>query len=425
MRWEEYRETLRIAFGMIRSVVPRPRQVADRLPGFDLLRASLVFVMVGFHSGIGYMAAPVPGLPWLLRDQATSRAFDWYFWSMRPITMSLLFLVAGFFSAEVKAAAGTSVFLSRRCKRLLVPLVAGGLFVLPATVYIWAYGWFLSGRCTWREILALTFQPEIQQQLWGPAHLWFLEDLFLITLAFCGLDRLWSTLRGGRREGPAPWRPAAGWEWAALMMGTILTVIWRPELITTHLNSFIPDPARVIHYGLFFTAGVWLWGDRVSLGRLSRRATIYLACAVPFVIAIVLLNEGRTSLMVSNPDRLALGLASAAGTWLFAIGSVGLALRYRRQPNRALSYLMDADYWTYIVHIPILGLAQMALMDAPLPAVVKFLLVLTMVLAVSLSSYHAFVRFTFLGVWLHGSRPSPPLAMGSLAARAEQATNPL
>ena len=60
-------------------------------------------------------------------------------------------------------------------------------------------GWLLAGRCTLRQIRKLRFlDPQIRSEFFGPGHLWFLEYLLVMLLAY-GLVRWWS---GGRASHP-------------------------------------------------------------------------------------------------------------------------------------------------------------------------------------------------------------------------------
>ena len=56
------------------------------------------------------------------------------------------------------------------------------------------------------------------------------------------------------------------------------------------------------------------------------------------------------------------------------------------------------------MHLPVVGLMQVNLFSVQAPTAVKFLLVLTLTLALGLASYQAMVRHTIIGIWLHGRR---------------------
>jgi hypothetical protein len=71
----------------------------------------------------------------------------------------------------------------------------------------------------------------------------------------------------------------------------------------------------------------------------------------------------------------------------------------------------------YIAHLPLVISAQALVCDWPLPAVVKFLLIVVVVTGLLLISYQLLVRHTWLGLLLNGPRkqfvvPGPVPAAG-------------
>ena len=94
---------------------------------------------------------------------------------------------------------------------------------------------------------------------------------------------------------------------------------------------------------------------------------------------------------------------SRPGFLTFGLLGVALGPAFAR-PRPAVRYLADSSYWIYLVHLPVVGLAQVALLGVPIPATVKFAAVLATTIALGVASYRAFVRHTILGEWLHGRR---------------------
>ena len=77
------------------------------------------------------------------------------------------------------------------------------MIILPVTFYVWSPGWLISGRCTPKDVLRVRFAPDIQVEVFGPAHLWFLEYLFLMSLTDWLFARRGRAMR--RRAGGASW----------------------------------------------------------------------------------------------------------------------------------------------------------------------------------------------------------------------------
>ena len=83
---------------------------------------------------------------------------------------------------------------------------------------------------------------------------------------------------------------------------------------------------------------------------------------------------------------------------------LGLALRYLTRESPARRYLADASYWIYLAHLPVVMAASVVASRVDGPWWLEFPVCLVGSLAVLLGTYHLFVRYSALGVMLHGKR---------------------
>ena len=95
---------------------------------------------------------------------------------------------------------------------------------------------------------------------------------------------------------------------------------------------------------------------------------------------------------------------AAPAMWFLVFGFLGVFLRYLDKPSARWRYLLDASYWMYIVHPPVVMVLPALLADVPLPTMVKFILVVGVATALILLVYHYAVRPTFIGAQLNGKR---------------------
>jgi hypothetical protein len=67
--------------------------------------------------------------------------------------------------------------------------------------------------------------------------------------------------------------------------------------------------------------------------------------------------------------------------------------------------MSDASYWLYVTHLPPVVIAQYWAQDIPGPALFKLFLISFGVTGFLLVLYQLFVRNTWIGIFLNGSRP--------------------
>jgi len=424
----------RVTFGrFFRDVFTRTRPGErgefDRYHGLDALRAATMLIVVAIHAALAYTVVPIPNLVWLVQDPSAHPAFDVFCWWSLGIS-SPFYLMSGFFARELYSTRGARAFVANRVRRIVVPFLTAGLVVFPATFLVWSAGWMTSGRCTFREFRRMRFlDPEMQRNLYGPVHLWSLEFLAIFLVVFWALIEL-RRMRGWRGAGLSRFLDRAGlliaspWRPLYLALPTCL-ILWAGHglygldaLLDRH-NSFVPDLFRLLHNAVFFAAGVVIHRFRHNLGRLAAHSWTYLALSCPvFAIRADLVQRDLTG-SLSAWNLLWLAVFGALFTWLLTFGCLGLALRASR-PRPAIRYLADSSYWIYLCHLPLVGLVQVDLFAVPAPAVLKFLAALGVSLGLGLASYQVLVRYTTIGVWLHGRRQRPGL---TLVARSRPRTH--
>jgi fatty acid desaturase/peptidoglycan/LPS O-acetylase OafA/YrhL len=411
---------------------PRPRLRADssatstrtvgppagRYHGLDALRAATMLLVVALHAALAYAPNPLPNLIWAVHDRNAHPAFDLACWWILGIS-SPFFLMSGFFAAEVAQARGRRALVVSRLKRILAPFLVAGTIILPATFFVWVAGWLISDQCTLREFQRMKFHGAgIQRNLYGPAHLWSLEYLVVMLVAYW----IWLELR---RAFVRTGLEFAGW---SNRLDRLLASPWRPFLLavpTTWIlwaghshggldaildrqNSFVPETFRLLHNAVFFAVGVSLHRSRHLLGPHTAHAWTYLILSCPIFAARAWLIDLDLRSPLVGLEAIMLAASGALFTWLITFGFLGLALGALDHPRPAIRYLADSSYWIYLVHLPIVGLLQADFYLVAAPATLKFLIVLGFTMSLGLASYQVMVRHTVVGEWLHGRRDRTP-----------------
>jgi peptidoglycan/LPS O-acetylase OafA/YrhL len=177
------------------------------------------------------------------------------------------------------------------------------------------------------------------------------------------------------------------------VMGASLAGFYGPD------PSFglLPRPHVLGYYACFYFFGVATYAAEGIDTRLGRHWKFLLPAAVAF---------GCAGLATMNDRTLATALQPAYA-WTMSLGLIGLFCRLFPYPRPAVSWLADASYWMYLVHVPLVIAAQLLVRQWRLPPGAKFLLILGVVTPLLLASYRWCVRFTAIGRLLNGPRPFP------------------
>jgi peptidoglycan/LPS O-acetylase OafA/YrhL len=218
-------------------------------------------------------------------------------------------------------------------------------------------------------------------------HLWFLWFLCWLVIVFA-LLAVTELLPSGRERG---WLVAASCLPQAVM-GMSLAGFYGPD---TSLG-LLPQPHVLAFYACFYFFGVATFAAEGIDTRLGRSWQLLLPAAAVLLAAGIATMNDRTLATVLQP----------AYAWTMSFGLIGLFRRCFAKPRPAVTWLADASYWMYLMHVPLVIVAQLFVRQWPWPATVKFLVILAMVTPILLASYRWCVRFTPIGNLLNGPRGS-------------------
>jgi peptidoglycan/LPS O-acetylase OafA/YrhL len=253
-----------------------------------------------------------------------------------------------------------------------------------------------------------------EMELFG--HLWFLWFLWWLVLGLAAVWAVGSRLTAVRLPDPvvvAPcrylWLVPLTMLFQAFMGSELDPLPFGPDTSTGPL----PIPHVLGYYAVFFGFGALLFGRDDPSERSGGRWWLPLAVALFGVLpAALALGEWWPGLVADPSVRrwLVVVLASVY-PWLMSFGLMGLFRRLCAVENETVRYLSDSSYWLYLAHLPLVIGAQYLVRDWPLPAVVKFALIVVSVTGVLLLSYEWIVRYTWLGRLLNGPRTRPSRAV--------------
>ena len=246
-------------------------------------------------------------------------------------------------------------------------------------------------------------------------HLWFLWFLWWLVLGYAAVSAIGSRL-------PSLHLPA----WLVLSPARYLWLVpltmipqWftgdggaSPIFGPDTSTGLLPIPHVFAYYAIFFGFGVLYYNFDDRYGRVGERWWLPLAIGLLVILPLGMgFADGWTkSLGVgvgSLPSRILSAFFSATYAWLMTFGFMGLFRRVCPVESPRMRYLSDSAYWLYLAHLPLIIGAQYLVRDWPVPALVKFILIVAVVTAFLLWVYQVMVRYTLLGRFLNGPRARP------------------
>lgn len=391
-----------------------PRQT--RYDGLDAVRAGAMLLGLAYHAAYAYL--PDVGQWYLVADVSSHPLFVTLVGVLHAFRMQLFFALSGFFSHLVFERRGAAGFMRDRSRRLLVPFAVALplVLVLDVAVRTWSQA---------RGLMAPTYALGVSPR-YVPLHLWFLEYLFLFCLVAYLVARAGVTGAAVSRALRVALRVPE--VLLVLAVPTGLALMQHPELKPD--LSFVPEPASVLHYAPFYCFGWLLWAARDAVATLARRGW-WMAVAGLALAGWVFNGHVQW-------EPRGYFLTGVVG-WSVTLGALGLAFRVRardqlspeRSPGAAhssehtpsnqlspersrrvaqlpiLRFFVDASYWVYLVHYPLVLALHVAFATVAAPALAKYLIVLSLTFGLALISFVVLVRRTGLGPWL-GVRMQAP-----------------
>jgi len=347
----------------------------QRLAYLDNLKVLLVAGVIAVHSAVTYGFDGT----WYLEsyEEMASGVVDavtivivigWLF------GLGLFFLIAGRLSGPSLDRKGPGRFARERLIRLGIPVLAYTVLVSPALEYF-HYRENDGGQAG--------FWAFFEDQIWhfGPGPTWFLEALLAFSLGY-------ALLRALRCPAPAPsgttlnGRHVVGVVVAIALTSFAAHLVFPigSEQLHLQLGMF---PQHLILFALGAAAGRrgWLETLNPELRRRCGLAAAATALAMPAILLAGGFFEGEAA-----EDRFAGGwhwqagaaslteglLATCVSLW--AIGHFRLRHDNLGPPARAMA---PAAYGAFIVHPPVIVGLALAIHELPLPAELKFVLVLS------------------------------------------------
>ena len=361
---------------------------APRLFFLDWLRVAAFSVLVVYHTGMYYVS-----WPFHLKSPFASHALEPWMKLTEPWRMSLIFMISGAATAFMLRRAPPLPLLRQRSRRLLLPLLAGVLVVVPPQAYLEVMQKF-GYAGSYLNFLKLYFTHDksfcqngrcMILPTWN--HLWFLPYLWLYTALLLGALALWPGAL--RRWGAWLARALAGWGLLVWPVALIFLLRWQlsPRFPVTY--ALLNDGFSHAMYLAMFCMGAGFAADGSVWARLERWRLFALALAV----------AAWALLVFGQPRGWAGHAVMAVLQWAALIAAFGYARRHLNRDSAWRTRLSEAVFPVYILHQTILLLAAWALLPLAWPPLLEGLLLVAITLLLSWVGYEAIRRVDALRPW--------------------------
>ena len=381
-------------------------QKTERIHSLDALRAIMMLLGLVLHSALTYNVTYLEEA-WSLKDPATTHLFcDLLVFLIHSFRMPIFFFVAGFFGALLFYERGPMKMIRNRTSRIVFPFFIFIVLLWPIVVITFGYtGAVFSYQEAPFEIATESFKNVVSFIPKTTFHLWFLYYLIWITGVTVILSLILSYAK------PFTQTITKVFNWIILrphfrvLFFAGLTFLLLNLLGTSMVDasvSLAPDLNTFTYFFFFYVVGWILFKSKNHLNTFVRYDWICTILGVVFAI-VQGLTVHNTSLEPNSNSTIMILLSSIV-VWLFIFGITGLFIRYGSKHSLTMRYISDASYWVYLIHLPLTVVLPAYIWRLPLPALAKFLIVLFITTIICFSSYHYFVRNTFIGKFLNGRK---------------------
>ena len=257
----------------------------------------------------------------------------------------LLFYVSGMGLYFAMCKRNWRQLLLERAKRILLPFLFGIAAITPLHMFIFQKYYNLP----------LGYYPHM-------GHLWFLGNIFAYVIVLLPLFfYLKKKEHGSLKKGLSIFMGNPGGPLLISLFFVVEAVVVKPQLFAIYANTW-----HGFFIGLlaFFFGYFFVYSGKTFWQTVLKWRWLYIG------LAAVLYSIRNFVFATEAPGYLT---AIESNCWIF--GVFGLGYKYLNRPSRILSYLSQAAYPVYVIHMFVLYAGAMLILSLEIPVALKFLLI--------------------------------------------------
>ncbi len=332
----------------------------ERRHDIDWLRVIAIWLLLIYHISIIFQ--PWAMLVGFIRSNELIQGL-WAPMSMLNVwRIPILFYVSGMGVYFAIGNRNWRTLLLERTRRILVPFVFGFLAIVPIHMFFFQQYYDMP----------LSYFPHA-------GHLWFLGNIFcyvlLLSPVFFYLKKTEESLftKGLTMFMSNPLGPLS-----ITVFFVAEVLILKPQIYTLYAQTW-----HGFYLGLlaFFFGFLLVYSGKVFWQTVLKWRWAYLLIAVVlFTIRLIMFNTNAPGYLTAIESNL----------WIFSV--FGFSYKYLNRPGRTLTYLSQAAYPVYIIHMFVLYAGAMLILPLQIPVILKFILVVGFTFSLCYLIYEFMIR---------------------------------
>ena len=314
----------------------------NRRYDIDWLRVIAIGLLLIYHMAIGFQ--PWGVLIGFIQNNESLESI-WIPMSLLNVwRIPLLFFVSGMGVCFAIRKRNWKQLLLERSQRILLPFVFGILAIVPLHVLLWQH----------------YYHQDIEYVL-NPSHLWFLGNIFIYVLV---LSPVFFYLKANQNGIVRKWLAALFRNPFGLLLITVPFIV---EAVLVNPESF--ELYAMTFHGFWLGLLAFLIGFSCVYSGEAFWQTVLKWRWLFFAFALSLYFVRLILFELKGPNYL---VAFESNMWIFAV--FGFGYKYLNRPSKTLSYLSQAAYPVYIIHMVFLYLGSLLFFPLDISTGLKFIL---------------------------------------------------
>jgi glucan biosynthesis protein C len=345
----------------------------NREPAFDALRVYLLFLGFVFHSLLSYIDTPINEL-WPYKDKSHIILFDGIAVLIHSFRMPTFFLISGYFTDKMFQNQNSFIVFKKRIFRLGIPFIIAMITCIP----IVNIGFSLSNDVN--SVFFIDFiYPKLESSYSrvNSSYLWFLYYLIIFSLIHLNIIKTKITLF---------------FKHISVLLIIISMIIILMFILffdqQNELNgsyNFVPKLTSLLGFLLFYISGIVFSRNNEFLTTIAKNSIIITFIGtMMFSIYVYLVYKNPIYEVNTNGTNFIIQFIYSFLSVTLTFSTLGLFVRFYKKSFPWIKYFSDSSYFLYLIHLPIIILTVAFLSDCLFSCGVKFIIVLTVSISVSL-----------------------------------------